>query len=86
MDLDENIVVKPETVDDFAKRLINGVQTDYSFRFLKSLWYKEFFINRNLITMEFMALFLQWIQYFLENQSQQVVIEGQESEPAKELF
>ena len=28
MNLDKNILVKPETVDNFAKRLNNGVQTD----------------------------------------------------------
>ena len=74
-----------ETVDDFARTLNEGGQIDvialdFSKAFdrvpHKRLLYK---LNHYGIC----GPILQWIQSFLENRSQQVILEGQESSLAK---
>ena len=70
-----------ETVDDFARALNEGSQIDVIALDLSKAFdrvpHKRFLYKLNHYGIR--GPILQWIQSFLENRSQQVILEGQES-------
>jgi len=69
-------------MDDFARTLNEGGQTDVYIALDFSKAFDRVPHGRLLYKLDHYGIcgpVLQWIQYFLENRSQQVVIEGQES-------
>ena len=74
-----------ETVDDFARALNEGRQIDVIALDLSKAFdrvpHKRLLYKLNHYRIR--GPILQWIQSFLENRSQQVILEGQESSPVK---